>query len=76
MTSAYRREHIKSASFDEFDALAPAAQAIIINASAFYEGLVDTDETPAPSEGEKLALKRAMARFVIDSGIASYRGWI
>ena len=27
-------------------------------------------------EGERLALKRAMARFVIDSGIASSQGWL
>lgn len=76
MTSAYRRDHIRSAANDEFDALASAAQTIIINSAAFFEGQVDTDDTPTPSEGERLALKRAMARFVIDSGIASSRDWI
>ena len=76
MTSAYRREHIKSVRNDEFEALDPVAQAIINNAAAFYEGAIDTDETPTPSSGQRTALKRAMARFVIDSGIANFRGWI
>ena len=76
MTSAYRRDHIKSAANDEFERLALAAQTIIINAAAFFEWQVDDDDTPTPSEGERLALKRAMARFVIDSGIASSQGWL
>lgn len=76
MTSAYRRDHIMSAANDEFERLAPAAQTIIINSAAFFEGQVDDADTPTPSEGERLALKRAMARFVIDSGIASSQGWL
>lgn len=76
MTSAYRRDHIKSVKNDEFDALAAEAQAIIIAASTAYEATVDTDTTPLVSNGERTALRRAMARFVIDSGIASVRGWI
>ena len=76
MTSAYRREHIRSVKNDELDVLDPVAQAIIINAASFFEGQIDTDDTPTPSSGERLALKRAMARFVIDSGIASARGWL
>ena len=78
MTSCYTRDHLAGGKFaDEFaDMLPPEAQAIITNSAAFFEGQVDTDDTPAPSEGERLALKRAMARFVIDSGIASARGWV
>ena len=76
VTSAYRREHIKSVKNDEFEALDPVAQGIINNSAAFYEGAVDTDDTPTPSSGERTALKRAMARFIIDSGIADARGWI
>lgn len=76
MTSAYRRDHITSATNDEFERLAEAGRTIIINAAAFFEGQVDEEGTPTPSAGERLALKRAMARFVIDSGIASARGWL
>jgi hypothetical protein len=76
MTSDYRRDHITSPTNDEFDHISAAGQTIIINSAAFFEGQVDTDDTPTPSEGERLALKRAMARFVIDSGIASARGWV
>lgn len=76
MTSAYRRDHILDVKNDEFERLSAAGQATIINSSAFFEGQVDTVDTPPPSSGERLALKRAMARFVIDSGIASARGWV
>jgi len=76
MTSSYRRDHEPSPRNDEFERLAEGGRAIITNAAAFFEGQVDTDDTPAPSEGERRALKRAMARFVIDSGIASARGWV
>lgn len=76
MTSTYRRDHIKSVRNDEFERIAEAGRNIITNAAAFFEGQVDTDDTPEPSAGERLALKRAMARFVIDSGIASARGWV
>lgn len=76
MSSAYRREHWKKVKNDEFEALSPVAQAIINNSASFFEGQVDTPDTPVPSSGEHTALKRAMARFIIDSGIAEYRGWI
>lgn len=76
MTSRYRRDHIKSVRNDEFEELALAGQTAIINASSFFEGIVDTDDTPTVSSAERTALRRAMARFVIDSGIASARGWI
>lgn len=75
MTSAYRREHITSVRNDEFEALSLAARSLIIAAANSFEASVDaTDESP--SEGERTALRRAMARFVIDSGIASARDWI
>lgn len=76
MTSTYRRDHILSVKNDEFERLSEEGRELIINASAFFEGQANTDDTPIPSEGERKALKRAMARFVIDSGIASVRGWV
>lgn len=76
MTSSYRRDHIKSAANDEYEHLSQDGRDVINNAASFFEGQADTDDTPTPSEGERLALKRAMARFVIDSGIASARGWV
>lgn len=79
MTSTYRKEHEASYSgyADPFaDMLSAAGRSAVINASAFFEGQVDNDTTPEPSAGERLALKRAMARFLIDSGIASARGWV
>lgn len=76
MTSTYRRDHEPFPTNDEYERLAQAGRTIIDNASAFFEGQADTDDTPVPSESERRALKRAMARFVIDSGIASARGWV
>lgn len=76
MSSTYRRDHILDVKNDEFERLSEEGQTIIINSSAFFEGQVDTVDTPVPSSGERIALKRAMARFVIDSGIASARGWV
>lgn len=75
MTSRYRRDHIKSVKNDEFEALAEPARLLIMQHASEYEAAVDTD-TPMVSSGERTALRRAMARFVIDSGIASARGWI
>jgi hypothetical protein len=76
MTSTYRRDHEPFPRNDEYERVAQAGRDIINNAAAFFLGQVDTDDTPVPSAGETLALKRAMARFVIDSGIASARGWV
>jgi hypothetical protein len=76
MTSTYRRDHEPFPRNDEFERISDAGRTIIINAASFFEGQVDTDDTPVPSEGERRALKRAMARFVIDSGIASARGGV
>lgn len=60
---------------DPFERIDAEAQAIIRNAASFFEGQVETP-LAVPSEGERLALRRAMARFLIDSGIASAQGWI
>lgn len=76
MSSTYRRDHILSVRNDEYERLSDAGRAVINNAASFFEGLADTDDTPTPSSGERVALRRAMARFVIDSGIASARGWV
>lgn len=76
MTSAYRRDHIKSVRNDEFEALSQEGRDLINDGAAYFEALVETDDTPSVGAGERTALKRAMARFVIDSGIASVRGWI
>lgn len=76
MTSLYRRDHEPFPTNDEYERLAVEGRTIITNAAAFFEGQADTDDTPEPSESERRALKRAMARFVIDSGIASQRGWV
>lgn len=76
MTSTYRRDHIKSVKNDEYERLSATGRAIIILASDSFETIVTTPDTPTPSSGERTALKRAMARFVIDSGIASARGWV
>ncbi len=76
MTSTYRRDHEPFPRNDEYERVSEAGRAVIDNAAAFFEGQVDTVDTPLPSAGERLALKRAMARFVIDSGMASARGWL
>jgi len=61
---------------DPFERLNPAGRSQVRNAAAMFEGRVDTPDTPAPSEGERLALLRALARFLIDSGLASARGYV
>jgi len=71
MTSDYRRDHDLTVKNDEFDRLAGSARANIIvaveNFSAHYP-------LPVASAGETLALKRAFARYLIDSGKASVAG--
>lgn len=76
MTSAYRRDHIRGVRNDEFDALTEPGRMSIIIAATTFAATAAGEDTPLPSAGEKLALHRAMARFLIDSGIASARGWI
>lgn len=72
---AYTRDK-RPAPNDEFLRLNTEGQALIRNAASFFEGQADTEATNPPSEGERLALRRAMARFLIDSGIASTRGFV
>lgn len=76
MSSDYRRDHITDVKNDEYERISVEGRTIINNSAAFFEGQADTADTPIPSAGERIALKRAMARFVIDSGIASARGWV
>jgi len=76
MTSTYRRDHEPFPTWDEYERLSEAGRSVINSSASLFEGSADTDDTPSPSEGERRALKRAMARFLIDSGIASARGWV
>lgn len=73
--NSYRRDHsmVKN---DEFERLSVEARAIVTVAADAFEQITTTLTTPVPSDGERLALRRAMARFLIDSGIASARGFI
>lgn len=60
---------------DPFERVAGAARTIITaQATAFHAAAAHLDVTPG--EGEKLALRRAMARFLIDTGLASANGWV
>ena len=77
MTSDYRREHQgRVKGNDELLMLSSAGMAVINNAASFFEGIANEDDATDVLSGERLALKRAMVRFVIDSGIASTRGWV
>lgn len=59
---------------DPFERLSTSAQGKIRNVAALFEGHFEEPGYPTPSEGERLALRRAMARFLIDSGLASANG--
>lgn len=74
MRSALRREK-RSMPNDPFERLSAEGQALIRNGANFFEGMAEVPGV-SPSEGERLALRRAMARFLIDSGIASARGYV
>lgn len=71
MTSAYRRDHITHPTNDEFEHLTTAARSNITAAIASFAALYPT---PVASSGERRALERAMARYLIDSGKASEAG--
>jgi len=71
MTSAYRRDHITDPANDEFERLTSAARLDIVAAITAFNSLYPT---PSPSSGERRALERAFARFLIDSGKASASG--
>lgn len=73
--SAYRREHQgKVPGNDELLMLTEPAIGEINSAYNYFVASIGSATTA--SAGETLALKRAMARFLIDSGIASTEGWI
>jgi hypothetical protein len=59
---------------DPFERIGTTAQALIAAHAASFEAAYFTTGDPTPSEGERLALRRAMARFLIDSGMASAHG--
>lgn len=71
MTSTYRRDHILDLKNDEYERLGATARGRINNVVAILEGFY---ELPAASEGETKALRRACARYLIDSGKASLAG--
>lgn len=71
MTSAYRRDHLTSIASDELDALNDAARADIVAATTAFEAQYPL---PVASGGETTALRRAFARYLIDSGKASQAG--
>ncbi len=70
MTSAYRREHA-TISTDELGLLNTAARMNIVAAVTSFTALYPL---PVASGGEILALQRALARYLIDSGKASTAG--
>lgn len=61
---------------DPFERINATGQAFIRAGANYFEAIADEPGDPTPSEGERLALRRAMARFLIDSGIASARGFV
>lgn len=71
MTSAYRRDHLTDVANDELDALTAPTRADIVAAVTAFEALYPL---PVASSGETTALKRALARYLIDSGKASTAG--
>lgn len=71
MTSDYRRDHLTDVANDELDALTSPAVANIVAAVTAFAALYPT---PVASAGETTALKRAFARYLIDSGKASTAG--
>ncbi len=71
MTSAYRRDHILNVKNDEFERLTTTARANITASITAFAALYPA---PVASSGERKALERAMARYLIDSGKASTAG--
>lgn len=71
MTSDYRRDHITDVKNDEFERLTTAARNDITASIAAFAVLYPT---PVASNGERRALERAFARYLIDSGKASTAG--
>lgn len=73
MTSTYRRDHEPFPTNDEFERLSVSGRATITAAVVSFEA---SYPTPVASEAEKRALRRAMARFLIDSGKAETAGLV
>lgn len=73
MTSAYRRDHEPFLTNDEFERLAVGGRNDITAAVTTFEALYPT---PVANANEKRALRRAFARFLIDSGKASTAGLV
>ncbi len=71
MTSTYRRDHEPFPRNDEYERLASSGRAAIASAVTTFEALYPL---PVASAGETAALKRAFARYLIDSGKASTAG--
>jgi len=71
MTSAYRRDHATIGT-DELGLLNTAARMNIVAAVTAFVVLYPAGDPP--SSGETLALQRAFARYLVDSGKASENG--
>lgn len=71
MTSSYRRDHILSVKNDEFERLNLTART---NINTVVTALAAMYPTPIADSGETVALRRACARYLIDSGKASIAG--
>lgn len=57
---------------DPYERVTSPAQTIINTSLTAFETLLGE----AANENERMALRRAFARYIIDSGIASERGWL
>ncbi len=71
MTSYYRRDHITDPANDEFERLTQPARDDIVAAITVFAAIY---ALPVASSGERRALERAFARYLIDSGKASQAG--
>lgn len=73
MTSCYLRDHLPDVPRDEYERLGSEARGRINNVVAILDGFFPV---PPASGGELTALRRACARFLIDSGKATEAGQI
>jgi hypothetical protein len=73
VTSAYRRDHEPFPRNDEYERIALSGRLDIDAAIVSFEALYPT---PAAPESETRALRRAFARYLIDSGKASAAGLV
>lgn len=73
MTSNYRRDHITDVRNDEYERLGSGARSDI---QTLVNSLAALYPTPPASNGENTALRRALARYLIDSGKASAAGQV